>query len=184
MYYIVLNINFYLTQLKRTLPVLFFCTLAQNALTMIFTPNKLNLFLLKELPAAYLCGVRVYAIDDAYCTVRVKYKWFNQNPFRSMYFAVQNMAAELTTGALVMKAIKVSRKKVSMLVLNQKSQFTKKATGTITFKCEQGQLIKEKVQEALQTKDGITFWVRSEGIDEQGDTVGFFDFEWTLKAKL
>lgn len=101
-----------------------------------------------------------------------------------MYFAVQNMAAELTTGALVMKAIKVSGKKVSMLVLNQKSQFTKKATGTITFKCEQGQLIKEKVEETLQTKDGITFWVRSEGIDEQGDTVGFFDFEWTLKAKL
>jgi len=93
------------------------------------------------------------------------------------------MGAELTTGALVMKAIKESNKKVSMLVLNQKSQFTKKATGIITFKCEQGQLIKEKVQEALQTTDGITFWIRSEGIDEQDDTVGFFDFEWTLKAK-
>lgn len=150
---------------------------------MKFTPNKLNLFLLKELPSAYLCGVRVYAIEDTYCTVRIKHKWFNQNPFQSMYFAVQNMGAELTTGALVMKAIKESNKKVSMLVLNQKSQFTKKATGIITFKCEQGQLIKEKVEEALQTTDGITFWVRSEGIDEQGDTVGFFDFEWTLKAK-
>src|SRR5690606_29784217 len=93
---------------------------------MKFTPNKLNLFLLKELPSAYLCGVRVYAIEDTYCTVRIKHKWFNQNPFQSMYFAVQNMGAELTTGALVMKAIKESNKKVSMLVLNQKSQFTKK----------------------------------------------------------
>lgn len=162
---------------------LFFCKLAEKLDYMKFTPRNLNLFLLKSLPSAYMCGVRVYAIENEYCTVRVKYKWFNQNPFNSMYFAVQNMAAELTTGALVMKTIKESNKKVSMLVLNQKSQFTKKATGIITFKCIQGNLIKDKVAEALQTKEGITFWVRSEGIDEKGDVVGIYDFEWTLKAK-
>jgi len=36
----------------------------------------------------------------------VKHRWLNQNPFNSMYFAVQAMAAELTTGALVMYQIK------------------------------------------------------------------------------
>ncbi|UUV21497.1 DUF4442 domain-containing protein [Paenimyroides aestuarii] len=150
---------------------------------MDFNTKNLNLYLLKNLPSAYICGVRVYALTDAYCTVRVKHKWFNQNPFRSMYFAVQNMGAELTTGVLVMKAIKESNKKVSMLVLNQKSQFTKKATGVITFKCEEGLQIAEKVNEALQSKEGISFWVRSEGFDEKGDKVGIYDFEWTLKAK-
>ncbi|WCM42038.1 DUF4442 domain-containing protein [Flavobacterium sp. CBA20B-1] len=150
---------------------------------MDFNTRNLNLYLLKNLPSAYICGVRVYALTDAYCTVRVKHKWFNQNPFRSMYFAVQNMGAELTTGVLVMKAIKESNKKVSMLVLNQKSQFTKKATGVITFKCEEGLQIAEKVNEALQSKEGISFWVRSEGFDEKGDKVGIYDFEWTLKAK-
>src|SRR5690554_3732213 len=88
---------------------------------MKFTPNKLNLFLLKELPSAYLSGVRVYAIEDNYCIVRIKHKWFNQNPFRSMYFAVQNMGAELTTGALVMKAIKESNKKLNSLKKQQES---------------------------------------------------------------
>jgi hypothetical protein len=34
--------------------------------------------------------------------VSVKHRWINQNPFNSMYFAVQAMAAELATGALVM----------------------------------------------------------------------------------
>jgi len=67
--------------------------------------------------------------------------------------------------------------------LNQKSQFTKKATGVITFKCEDGLMIREKVNEALLTKQGISFWVRSEGYDDQGDNVGTYDFEWTLKAK-
>ncbi len=150
---------------------------------MDFNVKNLNLYLLKNLPSAYLCGVRVYSISDAHCTVRTKHRWFNQNPFKSMYFAVQNMGAELTTGVLVMKAIRESNKKVSMLVLNQKSKFTKKATGVITFKCEDGLMIREKVNEALLTNQGISFWVRSEGYDEQGDKVGTYDFEWTLKAK-
>lgn len=150
---------------------------------MDFNVRNLNLYLIKNLPSAYLCGVRVYALSNSYCTVRVKHKWFNQNPFKSMYFAVQNMGAELTTGVLVMKAIKESNKKVSMLVLNQKSQFTKKATGVITFKCEEGLMIQEKVKEALLSKEGISFWVRSDGYDEQGDKVGIYEFEWTLKAK-
>lgn len=150
---------------------------------MEFTVRNLNLYLFKNLPSAYFCGVRVYALGTDYCTVRVKHRWFNQNPFNSMYFAVQNMAAELTTGALVMRGIKESNKKISMLVLNQKSQFTKKARGMITFKCADGDLIKEKINEAVNSKDGISFWVRSEGYDEKGDRVGVYEFEWTLKAK-
>ena len=150
---------------------------------MEFTVRNLNLYLFKNLPSAYFCGVRVYALGTDYCTVRVKHRWFNQNPFNSMYFAVQNMAAELTTGALVMRGIKESDKKISMLVLNQKSQFTKKARGMITFKCTDGDLIKEKINEAVNSKDGISFWVRSEGYDEKGDRVGVYEFEWTLKAK-
>lgn len=150
---------------------------------MEFTVRNLNLYLFKNLPSAYFCGVRVYALGTDYCTVRVKHRWFNQNPFNSMYFAVQNMAAELSTGALVMRGIKESNKKISMLVLNQKSQFTKKARGMITFKCTDGDLIKEKINEAVNSKDGISFWVRSEGYDEKGDRVGVYEFEWTLKAK-
>jgi hypothetical protein len=32
------------------------------------------------------------------CVATVKHRWINQNPFNSMYFAVQAMAAELSTG--------------------------------------------------------------------------------------
>lgn len=150
---------------------------------MEFTPRKLNLYLLTKLPSAYFCGVRVFALENTYCSVKVKHNWFNQNPFNSMYFAVQNMGAELTTGALLMRAIKKSNQKISMLVLNQKSKFTKKATGVITFKCVQGKLIDEKIKETLNSKEGVTFWLQSEGFDERGDKVGTYDFEWTLKTK-
>ena len=96
---------------------------------MEFTPAKLNLFTFFKLPSAFWSGVRVKSISPEVCEVTVKHRWFNQNPFNSMYFAVQAMAAELTTGALVMQEIKKNDAKISMLVSNCKSTFTKKATG-------------------------------------------------------
>src|SRR5690606_41534093 len=83
---------------------------------MKITPKKLNQFLFFKLPSAFWCGVRVLSINESVCCVTVRHKWINQNPFRSMYFAVQAMAAELCTGALVMTAIQESGRKISMLV--------------------------------------------------------------------
>src|SRR5690554_7843548 len=117
---------------------------------MEFTPSKLNAFLLFKLPSAYFSGVRVKSISEKSCEATVKHKWINQNPFKSMYFAVQAMAAELTTGALVMYQIKKSGKKVSMLVLSNRSSFTKKATGKITFSCDEGHKIEETIKRAFE----------------------------------
>ena len=96
---------------------------------MEFTPLKLNIFLFFKLPSAFWSGVRVKSISKEQCVVTVKHRWFNQNPFKSMYFAVQAMAAELTTGALVMMQIKKSGKNISMLVANNNSNFSKKTIG-------------------------------------------------------
>jgi hypothetical protein len=73
---------------------------------MHFTPRKINLFMALRLPAAFLCGVRAQNITEQECIATVRYRWISQNPFQSMYFAVQAMAAELTTGILVLFQIK------------------------------------------------------------------------------
>lgn len=150
---------------------------------MEFTPLKLNTFLFFKLPSAFWCGVRAKHISPEKCVASVKYRWFNQNPFNSMYFAVQAMAAELTTGALVMYQIKKSEKNISMLVANNKGNFTKKAKGRITFTCNQGNLIAEAIQIAIATGEGQTFWMKSVGVDEMGDQVSEMDFEWSIKIK-
>ncbi len=150
---------------------------------MQFTPSKLNTFLFFKLPSAFWCGVRVKAITHTECVVTVKHRWINQNPFNSMYFAVQAMAAELTTGALVMYHIKKSGKNISMLVANNKSTFTKKARGRITFTCTEGHLIEEAVKQTIQTGEGQTFWMKSVGTDEKGDVVSELHFEWSVRVK-
>ncbi len=150
---------------------------------MTVSPRKLNAFLLVKLPAAYFCGVRAKFIDDSTCLVSVKFRWINQNPFKSMFWAVQGMAAELTTGALVMKKIKESGKNISMLVANNNASFTKKATGRISFTCNQGHAIDEVIAKVIATKEGQTVWLSSIGINEEGIKVSEFNFEWTLKLK-
>ena len=151
--------------------------------TMAISVSKLNKFVLFKLPSAYFCGVRVKAIDEDRCVVSVKHRWINQNPFNSMYFAVQAMAAELTTGALVMYHIKESGKKISMLVANNKGNFTKKATGRITFTCNDGHLIQDAIKETIKTGEGQTFWMKSIGVNEKGEQVSEMDFEWSVRIK-
>jgi len=150
---------------------------------MNISPSKLNKFLMIKLPAAYFTGVRTKTLNDITCVVTVKHRWVNQNPFRSMFWAVQGMAAELTTGALVMKKIKESGKKISMLVASNNATFTKKATGIITFTCNEGEKINEAINNAITTGEGQTIWLNSKGINKEDVEVSTFNFEWTLKVK-
>lgn len=100
-----------------------------------------------------------------------------------MFWAVQGMAAELATGAIVIGKIKEEQAKISMLVANNKANFSKKAKGRITFVCNDGHLIDEAIKNTLATGEGQTFWMQSVGKDEAGDIVSTFDFEWTVRVK-
>ncbi|WP_148870539.1 DUF4442 domain-containing protein [Tenacibaculum adriaticum] len=150
---------------------------------MKFTPRKINAFLFLKLPSAFLTGVRVESISDEKSTVKVTHRWINQNPFKSLFWAVQGIASELTTGILVMKAIDASGKKVSMLVTNMSGTFTKKATGKIRFECNDGLAIQKAIQKSIETGEGQTVLVTSEGINEDGISVSKFEYEWSLKVK-
>ncbi len=100
-----------------------------------------------------------------------------------MFWAVQGMAAELSTGAMVIDQIKESGHPISMLVARNKAVFTKKARGKITFSCNDGELIKAALDETIASGEGRTFWMRSVGVNEDGVEVATFDFEWTVRKK-
>lgn len=136
-----------------------------------------------KLPAAYLCGVRVKYLDDKKCMVSVKHRWINQNPFKSMFWAVQGMAAELSTAAIMIGKIQESGKKISMLVVSNEAKYTKKATGRIRFRCNQGELIDDTLHKAMEKGDGQTVWLESVGVNEEGIAVSTFRFQWSVKVK-
>ena len=146
-------------------------------------PHQINTFIMFKLPAAFFCGVRVKLISNTKCVTTVRHRWINQNPFKSIFWAVQGMAAELSTGALVMNFIKESNLPISMLVVNNKATFLKKARGKITFSCENGNMIEETITTAIHTKEGQTCWMKSVGIDQYENVVSIFEFEWSIRIK-
>jgi len=100
-----------------------------------------------------------------------------------MFWAVQGMAAELSTGILIMQEIRRSKQSVSMLVVQNKANFSKKATGSIRFQCEAEDSIQKAIAQAIKTKQGVTFWLNSQGFDASNDCVSSFDFQWSIKVK-
>tara|TARA_B110000503_G_scaffold141218_1_gene234060 strand:+ start:653 stop:1108 length:456 start_codon:yes stop_codon:yes gene_type:complete len=150
---------------------------------MKITPSKINTFMFFKLPLGWWSGMRVISLTDTASIVKIKHKWKNQNPFKSMFWAAQGMAAEMSTGVLVMQEIEKSKRKVSMLVTHQEGDFFKKATGKILFTCTGGDKIREAIDASIETGEGQVVVLTSEGVNEDGVVVSNFQFQWGLKVK-
>ncbi len=146
-------------------------------------PFQFQKFLCFKLPSAFWSGIKLKSLSHESCVTTVKLSWFNQNPFQSMFWAVQGMAAELSTGTLCIEAIQKSNEKVSMLVIAQEAQFFKKAVGKIQFTCRDGDAIYDSIQQAIESGDGKTLKVTSTGTDTSGAVVSEFAFTWSFKKK-
>lgn len=146
-------------------------------------PLKFKWFLVSRLPAAFMAGLRMHHCDQQSCIVSVPFKRFTQNPFRSTYFACLAMAAEMTTGALVMAQIYERRPPVSMLIVSMESKYHKKATGTTIFTCAEGSLVKDAINEAYCSGTGQTIKLHSRGVNNLDELVAEFWFTWSFKVK-
>ena len=144
---------------------------------------QLHLFLFLKIPISWIAGVRLKEMNDEICITKVKFGWLNQNPFNSMFWAVQGMAAEFSTVFLCAEKIRKSGKKISMLVVHNQAEFTKKAVGRVTFSCHQGKELDAVLQKAIETGEGQTLTLFSEGKDQKGDLVSKFAFTWSFKVK-
>jgi hypothetical protein len=134
-------------------------------------PVLFKFFVFQKLSSAFWAGLSIAHFDEKSCEVRVKLSWFNQNPFRSMYFAVEAMAAEMSCGMLALGQIYKRQPAVSMLVEKLEAKFVKKATGVIIFTCEDGEALRDTVNEALQNPEGRKLQVTSIGRNQAGEIV-------------
>jgi hypothetical protein len=131
----------------------------------------------------FISGLKIVQIDEAKASVQVKYKWVNQNPFKSIYFAVLSMAAELSTGVLAFGHIYNRKPGISMLVVNMQAEFYKKAVGKIVFTCTDGAALQTAIEQTTVDGEGKQITCTSIGVNEHGETVAKFVFVWSLKRK-
>ncbi len=149
----------------------------------MFTPRKLNRFLMTHIPVAWIAGIRVAKLTDEVCELQLRHRWINQNPFGSVYFAVLAAGGELATGIPLFREVKAAKRPVSMLVTEQQARFLKKARGRVRFVFNDMDIIRQNLQEALDNGTARVFTLTSRALDEQGQTLAEFRFQWSIKPK-
>lgn len=144
---------------------------------------RMQLFLLAKIPSAFFSGVKIKQISEDKCVVQVPYKWFTKNPFRSTYFACQAMAAEMSTGALVMAQVFNHKPSVSMLITQMSAEYFKKADSMTTFVCRDGLAIRDAIAEAIESNGSNVITVRSVGTNASGELISEFTFTWSVRVR-
>jgi hypothetical protein len=150
---------------------------------MVSSPFMFNMYLLSSLPMGFIAGLKVKSVSAEKCEITVPYRWLNTNPFKSTYFAVLSMAAEMSTGMACMIATRESSPSVSMLVTRFEGEFVKKATGLTTFTCSQGKEINDIVEKTILTGEPQDFLATSIGTSLTGEVESRFYVQWSFKMR-
>lgn len=140
-------------------------------------------FTKKMVPAAAHAKVRFVSLDGDKCEILIPYCRQNKNPFRSMYFAVQSMAAEMSTALLAMLYLEGYEESVAWIVLDFRVEFPSKATGDVVFTCLDGNVVRQAVEKAILTGVPQVATLTSVGRMRNGTVVSEFTFNWSFKKR-
>lgn len=147
------------------------------------TPWRQRLAMFAKLPMAFIAGMRIVELTPKSSKVSVPYRWMNSNPFRSTFWAVLGMAAEGASGILAVLHTVGRNPSVAMLVAGCTARFRKKAVGLTTFHCEDGDKIREGIEKAIATGEGVEVDCVSRGYDSEGQLIAEFTFTWSFKQR-
>ena len=137
-----------------------------------------------KLPMAFLAGLKIVHIDEEVCRISTRLTFLTKNPFRSTYFAVLSMAAELSTGLYALLFTTGIQPSVAVIITGLNARFLKKATGTTIFTCREGEKLRQAVVQARETGEAAVTTVKSVGKNEVGETVAEFEITWSFKQRI
>jgi hypothetical protein len=142
-----------------------------------------KLFSIRKLPLAFLTGLKIIQLDESKCITSVNYNYLNKNPFRSTFWAVLGMAAELSTGAYALLSTKGKGESIAVILVSTQAEFLKKATGISTFVCTDWCAFDDAVNKTIETGVPQTTKGKTVGTNKDGELVANFEFTWSFKRR-
>ena len=149
----------------------------------LLRPWNFRLYLWTNLPLAGAAGLALERLDEQGCVVRLPGGWRTRNPFRSMYFAAQAMAAEMSTGAPAMMLAEGAPASVAMLVREVRGVFTRRIQGPATFTFADLAAMRATVDRAAASGESEGFVARSIGRTREGEAASEFEVTWSFKRR-
>jgi hypothetical protein len=140
-------------------------------------------FSLAKIPMLAIAGVRIREMSKERSVVSAPFKHVNKNPFKSMYFAVQAMAAELSTAGAAMLALEAFGDKFAYIVVGLKAEFVKKADQKVFFECTNYDDFHNALEKAITTNEPVQVSAVTVGKMANGTVVSTFEVTWSFKKR-
>ncbi len=141
---------------------------------------KFRIFTAISMPAAWFAGLRIDSLDHESCVTSLPGGWRTQNPFKTMYWAVQGMGAELATGAFPFAISRSMPEKIRMFVVGTEAKFIKRAKGRITFVCKDIEAARKAIEESARTGKSVDREFIVIATDTSGEIVSEWVFKWNF----
>lgn len=115
----------------------------------------LRYFGLRKIPMLFFVRPSVVEWTPEKVVFKIPLARRTKNHLGSMYFAVLAAGADLAAGFLAMEAIRKSGEKISLIFKSVQADFLKRAEGDVHFTCEDGVLVTDLVQKAIETGERV-----------------------------
>ena len=139
-------------------------------------------FMIFKMPAAAFVGMRIDSVSSGQTVVSSPGGRRTQNPFGTMYWAVQGMAAELATAIVPTCISRSTSMKLRMFVVGTEATFGKKAYGPCSFTCNDTYKVLEAFDESLTAGKSVNCDLTATGTDRDGEVVSEWVFKWNFLA--
>jgi hypothetical protein len=140
-------------------------------------------FMLKMLPMGFLSGMRIAQLDDELCEVRLTYSWLIKNPFRSTFWAVLGMAAEMSTGALLVSYTRNQPDRISFILIENEAKYYKKGRGKMRFICNYSAQVKQTVLQAMKDNEKHEIQLPVRVLNASGELIAEMSFTWVVERR-
>lgn len=152
---------------------------------MTLSKMKWLIFLLGKvkIPMIGYLRPKLMILNDNKVVVRIALSRRSKNHLKSMYFGSLAVGADLAAGIHAFYFAENLGKKVNFAFKSMEGQFLKRAESDIWFHMNDGQLVKDIIEEAFETQERINKMVQVDAIDKNDEIVAQFKMEISVRVR-
>ncbi len=141
-------------------------------------------FGLSKVPLILYCRPSVIKLTEETTVIKIPFKRRNKNHLKSMYFGVLAVGADIAGGILAMGLIRKSGRNISLVFKDFKADFLKRPEGDTNFTCNDGQAVKNLIDEATKTGERVNMSLKiTATVPEISENEPVAEFVLTLSLK-
>ncbi|MGR5428439.1 PaaI family thioesterase [Vibrio astriarenae] len=126
----------------------------------MFSPHfKANLYLSlfgwSKVPLIWYCRPKILTLNEQKVEIRIPLKRRTKNHLNSMYFGALAVGADIAGGFMTMSKAESRGEKISLAFKAVQGEFLKRPEADVVFVCEDGALIDNMLDSAIETGERI-----------------------------